>query len=540
MQDVQTSEEVKNEDEVVRISYDEALVKYGSGRYQIGMFAMMSLVTWSTVFNNNGFIFIGGSQSHTCRPLQSSSNWSASFNETAKIKYELGECTYDTLVQYPDNSSIVLEKDVKCDSWDYDQTEFTLTMMSEWDLNSCNGSWYTTVANSLFMVGFLVGCIVLADLSDRYGRSKLLLISNVSMMLCGIAAAFSVNFYMLIVMRFLLGIFTAGARNSGFVYVCEMVTFRESAGMLHGAVYSIGGVVVTAISQLLSNWRHFQLACALCFSLYIPYYWIFPESPRWELNNGNRQKAIDFFRKSARINKVPIPKDFEIYIEHQRKKEGNLFTLFKGVNVRKKTIIVCVQWFGVSIVFFGMTFNVANLTGNIFTNNYLLQAVSMLQFVGIWYLRLGRRPAISSTFLIAAVVSAIIPVFAAFDINAAVIAMSMIGKLLIDMSFQMIYIITAEIYPTTERVTALGLGSSLARAGAALAPLTVYSNNWWPNLPYVIFGGLSLIAGLCAVTLPETRGKTLPDDMHQVETENLLNSFNCCKRKQKEREMINP
>ncbi|XP_067943201.1 organic cation transporter-like protein [Watersipora subatra] len=317
LQSLSTSEEVKDEDEVVRISYDEALVRYGSGRYQIGMFAMMSLVTWSAVFNNNGFIFIGGSQSHICQPLHSSSNWSACLNGTAKIIYDLGECTYDILAQYSDNFSVVLEKDVKCESWDYDQTEFTLTMMSEWDLNSCNGSWYTTAANSLFMVGFLVGCIVLADLSDRYGRIRLLLISSVSMVLCGIAAAFSVNFYMLIMMRFLLGIFTAGSRNSGYVYVCEMVTFRESAGMLHGAVYSIGGVVVTAISQLLSNWRHFQLDCALSFCLYIPYYWIFPESPRWELNNGNSQKAIDFFRMSARINKVPIPKNLEISIEHQ-------------------------------------------------------------------------------------------------------------------------------------------------------------------------------------------------------------------------------
>ena len=48
---------------------------------------------------------------------------------------------------------------------------------------------------------------------------------------------------------------------------------REVTGMLHGTVYSIGGVAVTAISQLLPNWRHFQLACALIFLMYIPYFW---------------------------------------------------------------------------------------------------------------------------------------------------------------------------------------------------------------------------------------------------------------------------
>lgn len=42
-------------------------------------------------------------------------------------------------------------------------------------------------------------------------------------------------------------------------------------------------------------------------------------------------------------------------------------------------------------------------------------------------------------------------------------------------TFSSIYVATAEIYPTTLRVTALGLGSSLARVGGALAPFIVYT-----------------------------------------------------------------
>ncbi|KAF6037799.1 SLC22A16 [Bugula neritina] len=84
------------------------------------------------------------------------------------------------------------------------------------------------------MLGFLIGCIFLADLSDRYGRSKLLLVSNICMVVIGVIASFSVNFWMLAIMRLLLGIFTAGARNAGFVYVCEIIKERSAAGMLHG------------------------------------------------------------------------------------------------------------------------------------------------------------------------------------------------------------------------------------------------------------------------------------------------------------------
>ena len=58
----------------------------------------------------------------------------------------------------------------------------------------------------------------LSILSDRYGRNKLLVLSAVGMALFEIGAAFSVNFIMLVTMRFLVGVFTAGARNSAFVY----------------------------------------------------------------------------------------------------------------------------------------------------------------------------------------------------------------------------------------------------------------------------------------------------------------------------------
>ena len=46
----------------------------------------------------------------------------------------------------------------------------------------------------------------------------MLLISNVSMLVSGVVASFSVNVYLLMAFRLLLGIFTAGARNAGFVY----------------------------------------------------------------------------------------------------------------------------------------------------------------------------------------------------------------------------------------------------------------------------------------------------------------------------------
>ena len=55
--------------------------------------------------------------------------------------------------------------------------------------------------------------------------------------------------------------------------VCETVKHRSATGILHGVFYTLGAIAATAISQLLPNWRHFQLACACSYALFIPYYW---------------------------------------------------------------------------------------------------------------------------------------------------------------------------------------------------------------------------------------------------------------------------
>ena len=43
--------------------------------------------------------------------------------------------------------------------------------------------------------------------------------------------------------------------------------------------------------------------------------------------------------------------------------------------------------------------------------------------------------------------------------------------------------------------------------------LFLLQHDLWPNLPYVLFGGIALLAGLAGEKLPETKGKTLPDSI---------------------------
>ena len=64
----------------------------------------------------------------------------------------------------------------------------------------------------------------------RFGRSKMMLVSNIAMVVSGIAASYSVNLTMLIITRLVLGIFTAGVRNAAY-----------ANGMIHKIIQNLSG-----------------------------------------------------------------------------------------------------------------------------------------------------------------------------------------------------------------------------------------------------------------------------------------------------------
>ncbi|KAI8500763.1 hypothetical protein Bbelb_215810 [Branchiostoma belcheri] len=95
--------------------------------------------------------------------------------------------------------------------------------------------------------------------------------------------------------------------------------------------------------------------------------------------------------------------------------------------------------------------------------------------------------------------------------------LAMTGKFCITASFAVIYIFSAEIFPTVVRQIGIGMSSMNARVGGMVAPFVNLLGRHWAPMPYVIFGGASIAAGLLALLLPETVGRKLPETIEEAE-----------------------
>ncbi|XP_012937969.1 organic cation transporter protein [Aplysia californica] len=108
------------------------------------------------------------------------------------------------------------------------------------------------------------------------------------------------------------------------------------------------------------------------------------------------------------------------------------------------------------------------------------------------------------------------------SLNWLTITLSMIGRFGNAAAFAIIYVFSAELFPTVMRNSGMGSSSFFARIGGMLSPYIadlgeLVEGDVSLALPAMIFGVLSLAAGLLAFILPETRNRNLPETVEDAQ-----------------------
>ena len=206
-------------------------------------------------------------------------------------------------------------------------------------------------------------------------------------------------------------------------------------------------------------------------------------------------------------------------------KSINLFDLWKSPNLRRKTAILYLTWAVNGFVYYGLSFNTNSLEGNPYLNFAFSGFVEVPAYAVTLYLlkRYGNR----KPPLIAAMVGAgccFILVLPFHGIQGLVFeyfrtSLAMIGKLFITCSFAIIYLYSAEIYPTVARGVGIGSSSMAARVGAISAPFVKeLGEATHVSVALAIFGALALFnSWILYKFAEETHGKEMPDTIKEAE-----------------------
>ncbi|XP_036137583.1 solute carrier family 22 member 4 isoform X3 [Molossus molossus] len=248
-----------------------------------------------------------------------------------------------------------------------------------------------------------------------------------------------------------------------------------------------------------------------------------PESPRWLISQRRFREAEEIIQKAAKMNSIAVPVvmfDPMKLQELKPLKQQKVFILdlFKTRNIATITTMSVLLWMLTSVGYFALSLNSPNLHGDAYLNCFLSALIEVPAYITAWLLlrTLPRRYIIAGVLFLGGGVLLLIQLVPT-EYNFLSIGMVMLGKFGITSAFSMLYVFTAELYPTLVRNMAVGVTSMASRVGSIIAPYFVYLGAYNRVLPYMVMGSLTVLIGIITLFFPESFGMTLPETLEEMQ-----------------------
>lgn len=519
--------------------YDEDTAFLGqTGPYFWRTFFLLNTVFIPTGFNGLYIVFVGAAPQHRCLvpDLNLSTAWAEAVipvvgedSGGAQVRSQCSRYRLEVVKNLSDGGLLPgrdvnlssLEQEECLDGWSFSRDVYQSNIVTEWDL-VCQDQWKVPSASSALFVGYLLGSLVSGQLSDRYGRKKVVFMSLAAQSAAVLLQSFSTSWRMFCIMFLFIGASQISLYISAFVLGTEVLskTMRVIFATLGAFLfYCIGYMTLPWIAYSIREWRTLLAVLSMTSVVNIPLWWFIPESPRWLITQGRLEEAEAILRDAAKRNKVQAPavifKETETMLPNRR---YTMLDVIKSQNIRCITFMCLILWMAINIGYFGLSLNTSNLSGNPFMNCFLSAAAEVPAYiVSIWLLKkFPRRPLLSVFLVIGGGVLLLIQ-FIPDSLHSVALALEMTGKFGFTMAFSIVYIYTAEIYPTVLRNVGMGMCSSAARIGSITAPYVIYLGTYNKVLPYILMGSLTVASSVVNLFLPETLNKDLPETVEQMQ-----------------------
>ncbi|MGC8630455.1 MAG: MFS transporter [Thermoplasmata archaeon] len=401
-------------------------------------------------------------------------------------------------------------------------------------LNSSLGSpntiaVYTGLLASSALIGMFIGAVTLGHFTDKYGRKAMYVIDLIFFVIFGFLSAISQNIFELILFRILLGIGIGADYPISSTYISEFAPakYRGRIVSLTFMFWGIGSLSAAAVGLSMVSlgpdaWRWMLFSGVLPAIVVILLRTRMPESPRWLISKGERQKAnavINDLETKAGVAKS-VERDTFKLSDTDKVKASMLLSPF----YIRRTIFSWLPWFFMDIAVYGIgIFLPTILQGLGFKTHFAsIEGTALLDIFGIVGFiiamllidRVGRLKLQAFGFLGMAFSLLIL----AFAFPTTVFLMFVLFAI-----FQVsmnagpnttTWVIAAELFPTRLRATGQGTSTAFSRMGAItgvfLLPIIM---ELFGIVPMLLFVSIAAILGL-ALTVSlgeETKNLSLED-----------------------------
>lgn len=416
--------------------------------------------------------------------------------------------------------------------------------ISDWGL-ICGDKFKVGLVQAVFFAGCMIGAGIFGHLSDSsLGRKGSLRVVCALNAIFGCLTALSPNYWIYVLLRLLTGFSTGGVGLCAFVLATEPIgpTKRGTAGMSTFYFFSGGIAFLSAIAYIFQTWRYLYIASSIPSFLYIILVLPFvTESPRWYLVRGRVSEAMKIMSTIASSNGKHLPDGVILALDeeasektnqgsghdvvacnnqHEENKDalvGSIVDVIRSPITRLRLFLAVALNFAASVVYYGLSLNVVNLETNLYMNVVLNSVAEMPAFTitAVLLDRFGRKPLTVGTMWFSGLFCLIGSLVRNVGVWKVVrMVCGVLGIFGMAGTYNLLFIYTAELFPTVVRNAALGCTTQASQMGAILAPFVVVLGGW---MPFAVFAACGIVGGMFAFYLPETLNKPLYDTFSGLE-----------------------
>ncbi len=285
-------------------------------------------------------------------------------------------------------------------------------------------------AASLYIAGACFGALLFGELTDRYGRKRLFMVTLGIYLLGTILTAVTFSPGWFFVFRFITGMGIGGEYSAINSAIDELIPARHRGRVdisVNGS-YWLGGVGGALLAVLMLNkstfatdlgWRlSFVLGAIIGLAVLLVRRNV-PESPRWLFIHGREDEAekivADIERRVAESRNEPLPEPSGEELEVRQRRAIGLATIIRSVVALypRRTVLGLALFIGQAFIYNSVLFGFGALLEKYFGAAsgdvpYYIAVFALGNFLGALLLgplfdTIGRKPMIAGTYILSGV-----------------------------------------------------------------------------------------------------------------------------------------